>query len=75
MPEGGDAMPTCNRVRMLVGVLRLFKGLARMLVPAQVIALSMLLGDTMGLRGAVVEFGGSLVVLVVQSVVVARRHF
>ena len=46
-----------------------------MLVSAQVIVLFMLLGDTMGLRGAVVEFGGSLVVLVVQSVVGARRHF
>jgi len=43
-------------------------------VSAQVIVLSMLLGDTMRMRGAVVEFGGSLVVLVMRSVVVARRH-
>jgi len=74
MSEGGDAMPARNRVRMLVGVLRLFEGQASMLVAAQVIVLSILLGDTMGMRSAVVKFGGSLVVLVVRSVVVARRH-
>lgn len=36
-----------------------------MLVSAEVVAFSMVLGDTMGMRRAVVEFGGKLVVLVV----------
>jgi hypothetical protein len=45
-----------------------------MLVSAQVIVVSMLRGNTMGMRGTVVEFGGSQVVLVVRSVIVARRY-
>ena len=35
-----------------------------MLVSAEVVVFSMLLGDTMGMRRTVVEFGGPLVVLV-----------
>jgi hypothetical protein len=45
-----------------------------MLVAAQVIVLSMLLGNPMGTRRTIVEFSGSVVVFVVRSVVVARRH-
>jgi len=45
-----------------------------MLVAAQMILLSMLLGNPMGMRRSVVEFGGSGVVFVMRSVVVARRH-
>jgi hypothetical protein len=74
MSEGGDAMPPCNRVLMRVGVLRLFESQTRMLVAAQMTIVSMLLGHPMGMRRTVMEFGGSLVVLVVRSVVVARRH-
>jgi hypothetical protein len=35
-----------------------------MLVSRQVIPMSILLANTMGMRGAVLQFGGSLVVLV-----------
>jgi hypothetical protein len=45
-----------------------------MLVSAEVVVFSMLLGDTMGMGSAVVELGGPLVVLVVGPVVIARRH-
>jgi hypothetical protein len=46
-----------------------------MLVSSQVILFSLLLGDTMGMRGAVVQFSSSLVVLVMGSVVIASGHF
>ncbi len=45
-----------------------------MLVSRQVIRFSLLLGDTMGVRGAVVQFGGCLVVLVMRSVVITSGH-
>jgi hypothetical protein len=45
-----------------------------MLVSRQVIRFSLLLGDTVGVRGAVVQFGGCLVVLVMRSVVITSGH-
>ena len=35
-----------------------------MLVPRQMVLLAVLLGDTVGMRGDIVQFGGALVVLV-----------
>jgi len=40
-----------------------------MLVSGEVVLLS-LLGNTMGMRGGIVQFGGSLMVFVMRSVVV-----
>jgi len=45
-----------------------------MFVSSQVILLSLLLANAMGVRGAVVQFGGLLVILVMRSVVIASRH-
>jgi hypothetical protein len=45
-----------------------------MLVSREVILLSLLLGDTMGVRGGIVQFGGPFVVLVLGSVVGRSRH-
>jgi hypothetical protein len=42
-----------------------------MLVSRQVILFSVLLANAMGMRGAIVQFFGPLVVLVMRSVVVA----
>jgi hypothetical protein len=38
------------------------------------ILFSVLLGNTMSMRGDIMQFGGSLVVLVVRSVVIASGH-
>src|ERR1035438_9393872 len=75
VPEGGDAMPHRNRLSMLMGHLGVLQRLPRVLLPRQVILLIVLFGNTMHVRGLVVQFGGSLVVLVVRSVVIACRHF
>jgi hypothetical protein len=45
-----------------------------MLVSREVILLSLLLGDTMGVCGGIVQFGGPFVVLVIRSVLVTSRH-
>lgn len=74
MPEGGNSMSDGSRLAVLVSFVGMFERLARMLVPAQVILLSVLPGHTVGVGGAVVQFGGSLVVLVVRSVVVTSGH-
>ncbi len=72
--ESRDAIAPCNRVRMRVGVLRLFESQTRMLVAAQMTIVSMLLGHPMSMRGTVMELGGSPMVFVTRSVVGARRH-
>lgn len=45
-----------------------------MLVPRLVILLSVLPGDPMGVRGEIMQFGGSLVILIVRAVVVTCGH-
>jgi len=45
-----------------------------MLVSAEVIVLSMLFRSPMGVCGAVVQFRGALMVLVVRSVVISSGH-
>ena len=74
VPEGGHAMSGSSRLRMLMSVVRVLQSLPGVLVPAQVILLSMLLGDPMGMRRGVVQFGGALVILVMRSVVIAGGH-
>jgi len=64
-----------SRLRMLKSVRGMLKGLPRMLVPRKVILMStMLFGNPMGMGGTVVRLGGSLMVLVMRSVVIASGH-
>jgi hypothetical protein len=74
--QGGDVgMPKWREaMRLLMGILGILQGLAGMLVPREVILLSMLLGNPMGVRRAIVQFGGALVVHVMRSVVIMSRH-
>ena len=67
-------MSAFRRVTMLMGVLRVLKSLPRMLVSRLVILFSLLLRNPMGMRGAVVQFGGALMVLVVRSIVISSGH-
>jgi hypothetical protein len=43
----------------------MLESLPRTLVSRQMILSSMLFGDTMSMRGAIVQFGGALMILVV----------
>jgi len=54
-----------------VGVL---ERLSRMLMSGQVILLSVLTGSAVGVRGGIVQFGCSLMILVMRSVVIAGGH-
>jgi hypothetical protein len=51
--EGGDAMSDRSRLSMPLSVLRVLKGLPRMLLSSQVILFSLLLANPMGMRGFV----------------------
>jgi hypothetical protein len=57
-----------------VAVLLSLKGLPGMLVPGQVILVSLLFGNVMGMRAGVLQFGGTLVVLLMGSAVITRGH-
>ena len=55
MSECGDAMSNCSsRLSMLMSFRGVLLSLPRMFVSSQVILLSLLLGDTMGVRRVVV---------------------
>ena len=73
MPERNDTVSNGGRgwaiVRRMV-----FRGLPRQFVPRQMVLFALLLGDTMRMRRAVLQFGRSLVVLVMRCVIVAGRH-
>jgi hypothetical protein len=45
-----------------------------MLVSGLVVLFSVLLGYTMGMRSEIVQFGGSLMILIVRSVVITCGH-
>ena len=72
--EWDGAMRSHSRLRVLMSLCRVLEGLPCMLVSRQVILFSVLLGGAMGMRSQIVQFGGSLVILIVRSVVVACRH-
>ncbi len=75
MSECGDAMSDrISPLSMLMNSVGMLQALTRMFVTSQVVLLSVLLGDTMGVFGKVVQFGALLVVLVMRSVVIAGRH-
>ena len=73
MPEGCDAVSS-HRLRHLVRLLGVLKGLAGMLVSAEMFLLSMFFAGAVGVGGEIVQFGGQLVIFVVGSVVIACRH-
>jgi hypothetical protein len=52
--ECGDAMPGRSRLSMPMSVLGVLKRLPGMLVPRQVLLLSVLFGGAMGMRGKIV---------------------
>jgi hypothetical protein len=52
--ESGDAMSTRSCLRMFVSVLGMLESLLGKLASRQVILLPLLLGDAMGMRGALV---------------------
>jgi hypothetical protein len=52
--ELDDAMSIRSRLRVRVSVLGVLEGLPGMLVPRRVILFALLLGNPMGMRGAVV---------------------
>ena len=65
MPEWSDAL-VCgrSRLRVLMGVVRVFEGLPGLFVCREAILFSVLLGDTVGMRGLVTQFVGPLAVFV-----------
>ena len=65
MSKSRYAVPIHRRLRVPVRGLRVLKRLPRIFVSGFVLLLSMLPGGTMSMRGQIVQFGGSLVVLVV----------
>jgi hypothetical protein len=69
MPEGGDAVSNGGRVSVLLSVLGMLEGLPGMLLSGQVILLSLLLANAVEMGGLVVQFGGSLLILIMLLVV------
>ena len=73
MPEGCDAM-TGHRLRRLVRSFRMFERLPGVLVSGLMFRLPLLFPGAVGVGGKVVQFGGALMIFVVGSVVISRRH-
>jgi len=74
MPECGDAMSGGAARGLLMSLRGVREFLPRMLTSRQVLLLSVLLADTMGMSGALVQFIGALMVRVMRSVVIAFGH-
>ncbi len=73
--EGGLLRLLVKLGRSLKGISRMFQCLARSLLARQMFLLPMLLGGgAMGMCGAFVQFRGSLVIFIMRSIVIARRH-
>ena len=62
-------MSGSGRMRVQMSVCRMLQRLPRLLVSGQVILLS-LFGDAVDMGSLILQFGGSLVILVMRSVVV-----
>lgn len=67
-------MSSGSRLNVLMSGQGVLPGLPGMLLSREVILLPVLFGDTMGVRGRIVQFDGPLVFLVMGSVVVTSRH-
>ena len=65
MSECDNAVAIRNQLRLPMSRLGMFECLARLLMACQVVLFAALLSGSVGMRGKVVKFGGSLVVLVV----------
>jgi hypothetical protein len=64
-----------NLLGVLVGFRRMFQRLTGMFVPGLVVLLAMMLRSAaMGVRREIVQFGGSVMIFVVRSVVVTSGH-
>jgi hypothetical protein len=79
VPKGGDAMFIHRGLMRLLGVLvrdlGVLKSLPGALLPGLVILLLMgFRGATMSVGGTIVQLGGTLMILIVRSVVIANRH-
>ena len=66
-------MSNRSRLSLLLSVPGVLEGLPRLLGSGQVILLSVLLGDAMGMLGDVVQLGGSIIF--VRSVLMTKGHF
>ncbi len=65
MAERSDAMTNGGGLGVVMRILGMLQRLACLFMRRQVILLSILLGNPMRVRGAVLEFSGTLVVFVV----------
>jgi hypothetical protein len=75
MSERRDILvPKRDRAMSGRSLRRVFQSLPRLLVSGQVILFPVLFADTVSMRGAVLQFGGALMVFVMRSVVIASRH-
>jgi hypothetical protein len=78
MSEDGNAVlgyPGMYLGGVLISELGVLEYLPGMLLPGQVILFAVLLGGgAMGMRRAIVQLGGSLMIFVMRSVVIACRH-
>ncbi len=73
VPKRGDAMPNRSACRRIVASV-VFRSLARLFVSSEVLLLALLLSNTMRVRRAVLQFSGTLVVLVMRGIIVSSRH-
>jgi len=73
MAKSGDAVASSG-LSVLVSALRMLQSFPGILVSSQMILFSLLRRDTMGMRGDVMQFGGSLVILVMRSAVITSGH-
>jgi hypothetical protein len=79
VPKDGDAVfihsGLMRLLGMLVSFLGVLKSLPGALLPGLVILLLMgFRGAAMSMGGLIVQLGGALMIFVVRSVVIARRH-
>ena len=69
-----EAMFVPRRLTVLMSLQRMFQRFPGMFVSSQMLPFSLLLSRTMGMRCDVVQFRGSLVILVMGAVVITSGH-
>ena len=75
VPESGALLLLLNLGGTLKGGSRVLERLPRSLLARQMFLLSVLLGGAaVRVRGPIVQFRGTLVILVMRSIVITRRH-
>ena len=74
MPERFDTMADRRRLYRPMNIFGVLEGLPRMFVSSQVALFAVLLVNPMDMRGDVVQFGSSLMVLVMRSGFVCVWH-